>query len=195
MMADDKKNEDAQVEETKVEASEAEAAPAQEAVSEQAAPAPEAAAAFQRGEADFLQAPAQVAEALVAAGEATIVAEMAHEAGPIPYSSYSATRAVLDTQGEALGALIRAHVAASPSLRSINGTEPGRMASTASSSVGTRVPAKRPSFHPPASSLRSSASVRFATSSFLPRQTRRASVVRSNVASWMTTGTPSLVCR
>src|SRR4051812_160209 len=43
-------------------------------------PAPEAAEAFQRGEADFLQAPAQVAEALVAAGGAVIVAEMAREA-------------------------------------------------------------------------------------------------------------------
>ena len=86
-------------------------------------PAPEAAAAFQRGEADFLQAPAQVAEALVAAGGATIVAEMAHEAGPIPYSSYSATRAVLDTQREALGALIRAHVAALAWMRAATGAE------------------------------------------------------------------------
>ena len=86
-------------------------------------PAPEAAAAFQRGEADFLQAPAQVAEALVAAGGATIVAEMAREAGPIPYSSYSARRAVLDSQAEALGALIRAHVAALTWMRTATGAD------------------------------------------------------------------------
>jgi len=86
-------------------------------------PAPEAAAAFQRGEADFLQCPAQVAEAVVAAGDATIVAEMAHEAGPIPYSSYSARRAVLDTQAEALGALIRAHVSALAWMRAASGAE------------------------------------------------------------------------
>jgi NitT/TauT family transport system substrate-binding protein len=86
-------------------------------------PAPEAAAAFQRGEADFLQAPAQVAEALVAAGGATIVAEMAREAGPIPYSSYSARRAVLDSQAEALGALIRAHAAALTWMRTATGAD------------------------------------------------------------------------
>ena len=92
-------------------------------------PAPAAAEAFQRGEADFLQAPAQVAEALVAAacpdagGGATIVAEMAREAGPIPYSSYSARRVVLDTQGEALSALIRAHVSALAWMRAASGAE------------------------------------------------------------------------
>jgi NitT/TauT family transport system substrate-binding protein len=86
-------------------------------------PAPEAAEAFQRGEADFLQAPAQVAEALVAGGSAAIVREMAREAGPIPYSSYSAQRAVLDTQAEALGALIRAHVAALAWMRAATGAE------------------------------------------------------------------------
>jgi NitT/TauT family transport system substrate-binding protein len=86
-------------------------------------PAPAAAEAFQRGEADFLQAPAQVAEALVAAGSGAVMAEMAKEAGPIPYSSYSARRTVLDTQGEALGALIRAHVAALAWMRAATGAE------------------------------------------------------------------------
>ena len=92
-------------------------------------PSPAAAAAFQRGEADFLQAPAQVAEAVVAAacpdvgGDATIVAEMAREAGPIPYSSYSARRAVLDTQAEAISAFIRAHVATLAWMRSASGAE------------------------------------------------------------------------
>jgi NitT/TauT family transport system substrate-binding protein len=86
-------------------------------------PSPEAAAAFSRGEADFLQAPAQVAEALVAGGDATIVAEMAAEAGPIPYSSYSAMRAVLDTQTEALAAFIRAHAATLAWMQSVSGAE------------------------------------------------------------------------
>jgi NitT/TauT family transport system substrate-binding protein len=86
-------------------------------------PAPAAAEAFQRGEADFLQAPAQVAEALVAAGSGAVVAEMAKEAGPIPYSSYSARRTVLETQSEALGALIRAHVAALAWMRASSGAE------------------------------------------------------------------------
>lgn len=86
-------------------------------------PAPEAAAAFQAGEADFLQAPAQVAEALIADGGAAVVAEMAREAGPIPYSSYSARRAVLDAQPEAVSALIRAHVAALAWMREATGAE------------------------------------------------------------------------
>jgi NitT/TauT family transport system substrate-binding protein len=86
-------------------------------------PAPEAAEAFQRGEADFLQCPAQVAEALVAAGSATIVAEMGREAGPIPYSSYSARRVVLNTQAEAISAFIRAHVATLAWMRSVSGAE------------------------------------------------------------------------
>ena len=85
--------------------------------------APIAAQAFRRGEADLLQAPAQVAEALIAAGSATIVAELAREAGPIPYSSYSARRVVLDTQAEAIGALIRAHAAALAWMQSVSGAE------------------------------------------------------------------------
>ena len=86
-------------------------------------PAPAAVETFQRGEADFLQCPAQVAEALVAADSAVIVAEMAREAGPIPYSSYSARRVVLDTQAEAIGALIRAHAAALAWMQSVSGAE------------------------------------------------------------------------
>jgi NitT/TauT family transport system substrate-binding protein len=86
-------------------------------------PAPEAAAAFRAGRADFLEAPAQVAEALIADGSAVIVREMAAEAGPIPYSSYSARRAVLDGQAEALAAFIRAHVAALAWMRAASGSE------------------------------------------------------------------------
>jgi NitT/TauT family transport system substrate-binding protein len=86
-------------------------------------PAPDAAAAFQAGEADFLQGPAQVAEALIADGSGAVVREMAREAGPIPYSSYSARRAVLDGQPEALSALIRAHAAALAWMRAASGAE------------------------------------------------------------------------
>ena len=86
-------------------------------------PAPAAAEAFQRGEADFLQCPAQVAEALVADGSATIVREMGREGGPIPYSSYSARRAVLDSQAETIGAFIRAHVATLEWMRQASGAE------------------------------------------------------------------------
>jgi NitT/TauT family transport system substrate-binding protein len=85
-------------------------------------PAPEAAAAFLAGQADFLETPAQVAEALVDAG-AVIVREMGRETGPIPYSSYSAHRAVLDNQTEALSALIRAHAACLAWMRSVSGAE------------------------------------------------------------------------
>jgi NitT/TauT family transport system substrate-binding protein len=86
-------------------------------------PAAEAAAAFQAGEADFLEAPAQIAEALVATSGAVIVREMAREAGPIPYSSYSARRTVLDTLVEPLNALVRAHVAALAWMREATGGE------------------------------------------------------------------------
>jgi NitT/TauT family transport system substrate-binding protein len=86
-------------------------------------PAAEAAAAFQRGEADFLETPGQVAEALIADGSAHIVREMAREAGPIPYSSYSATRAVLDQQADAVRALVRAHVATLEWMRGASGAE------------------------------------------------------------------------
>ena len=86
-------------------------------------PAPEAAEAFQAGEADFLEGPAQVAEALIADGSGVVVREMAREAGPIPYSSYSARRAVLDGQAEALSALIRAHAAALAWMRAASGAE------------------------------------------------------------------------
>jgi NitT/TauT family transport system substrate-binding protein len=48
---------------------------------------------------------------------------MAREAGPIPYSSYSARRAVLDAQPEALTALIRAHAAGLEWMRGASGAE------------------------------------------------------------------------
>jgi NitT/TauT family transport system substrate-binding protein len=86
-------------------------------------PADQAADAFRRGEADFLQTPAHVAEALVGEGTAVVVREMAREAGPIPYSSYSAYRAVPDGQAEAVRAFIRAHVAALEWMRDASGAE------------------------------------------------------------------------
>jgi NitT/TauT family transport system substrate-binding protein len=86
-------------------------------------PAPEAAAAFRAGEADFIEAPAQIAEVLVAEGGAVIVREMAREAGPIPYSSYAARRSLLDEQAEPLSALIRAHAAGLAWMRGASGAE------------------------------------------------------------------------
>jgi NitT/TauT family transport system substrate-binding protein len=86
-------------------------------------PVDQAAAAFRRGEADFLQTPAHVAEALVAEGTAVVVREMAREAGPMPYSSYSAHPAVFVEESEALRALIRAHVAALEWMRGASGAE------------------------------------------------------------------------
>ena len=86
-------------------------------------PADEAAAAFRRGEADFLETPAHVTEALVAEGTAIIVREMAREGGPIPYSSYSAHRAVLDGQTDAVRAFLRAHIAALDWMRQASGAE------------------------------------------------------------------------
>jgi NitT/TauT family transport system substrate-binding protein len=75
-------------------------------------PAPEAAEAFRRGEADFLEAPGPIAEALVRDGAAVIVREMAAELGPLPYSSYCARPEFLEQQPERISALARAHIAA-----------------------------------------------------------------------------------
>lgn len=75
-------------------------------------PADEAAAAFRAGEADFLQAPAHVAEALVRDGSALILRAMAEELGPLPYSSYCAPPDVLAANAAAVAAVARAHVAA-----------------------------------------------------------------------------------
>ena len=75
-------------------------------------PATEAAEAFRRGEADFLEAPAQVAEGLVRDGAAVVLREMARELGPLPYSSYCARPDYLERAPEAIRALTRAHVAA-----------------------------------------------------------------------------------
>lgn len=86
-------------------------------------PAPEAAAAFRAGQADFLEAPAPFAEALIRDGAAVIVREMARELGPLPYSSYCARPEVLEQQPEAVSALIRAHVAALDWMRSASGAE------------------------------------------------------------------------
>lgn len=48
---------------------------------------------------------------------------MAREAGPIPYSSYSALRSVLDGQPDLIRALIRAHVATLEWMRGASGAE------------------------------------------------------------------------
>ena len=83
----------------------------------------EAAAAFRAGEADFLEAPAHIAEGLVRDGVAVIVREMARELGPLPYSSYCARPGLLEQQPDALSALIRAHVAALDWMRAVGGVE------------------------------------------------------------------------
>src|SRR5205823_4585778 len=86
-------------------------------------PAPEAAAAFQAGQAEFLETPAHIAEALVRDGAAVIRREMAREIGPLPYSSYCARPAYLNQQPEAVAALIRAHVAALRWMQAASGAE------------------------------------------------------------------------
>jgi NitT/TauT family transport system substrate-binding protein len=75
-------------------------------------PADQAAGRFRAGEADFLQAPAHVAEELVRDAAAVIVREMAREAGPLPYSSYCAMPDALERAPELFLALARAHVRA-----------------------------------------------------------------------------------
>jgi NitT/TauT family transport system substrate-binding protein len=85
-------------------------------------PADRATAMFRAGEGDFLQCQAHVAEELAADG-AVIVREMAREAGPVPYSSYSARRAVLTEQAEPISAFIRAHIATLAWMRAATGAE------------------------------------------------------------------------
>lgn len=86
-------------------------------------PAPAAAAAFRAGQAEFIEAPAHVAEELVRTGPAVILREMARELGPLPYSSYCARPAYLEQQPEAIRALVRAHVAALGWMRTASGAE------------------------------------------------------------------------
>ena len=85
--------------------------------------APEAAAAFRRGEADFLEAPAHIAEELVRDGAAVVLREMARELGSLPYSSYCARPAYLEEAPDAVEALARAHVATLSWMKSSSGTE------------------------------------------------------------------------
>ena len=86
-------------------------------------PATEAAAAFRAGRADFIEAPAQIAEALVRDGAAVVLREMASELGPLPYSSYCARPGYLEQAPEAVRALTRAHVAALRWMRTASGAE------------------------------------------------------------------------
>lgn len=86
-------------------------------------PSPEAAAAFRAGQADFIEAPAHVAEELVRDGAAVVLREMASEVGPLPYSSYGARPSFLEQEPEAITALVRAHVAALDWMASVDGTE------------------------------------------------------------------------
>lgn len=82
-----------------------------------------AAAAFRAGEADFIEAPAHVAEELVRDGVAIVLREMASEVGPLPYSSYAARPAYLERAPAAITALVRAHVAALAWMGSVDGAE------------------------------------------------------------------------
>jgi ABC-type nitrate/sulfonate/bicarbonate transport system substrate-binding protein len=84
-------------------------------------PSDQAAAAFRAGEADFLEAPAHIAEELVRDGAAVILREMAHEAGPLPYSSYCARPDVIEREPEVIAALARAHVEALRWMASVSG--------------------------------------------------------------------------
>lgn len=84
---------------------------------------PAAAAAFAAGEADFLEAPAHVVEALLRDGAGFVVREMASEVGPIPYSSYCARPDVFERQPELVSAFVRAHLAAQRWMRSVGGAE------------------------------------------------------------------------
>jgi NitT/TauT family transport system substrate-binding protein len=86
-------------------------------------PAAEAAARFEAGEGDFIQCPGQIAEALVMSGAGQVVAEMAIEAGEIPYSSYSASREFLEREPDAVRAFARAHSAALAWLRAASAAD------------------------------------------------------------------------
>jgi len=85
-------------------------------------PADEAARRFREGAADFLEAPANIAEALLRDG-AVLLREMARVAGPIPYSSYCTRLQVLNEQTELIAAVVRAHMAALRWMRTASGAE------------------------------------------------------------------------
>jgi NitT/TauT family transport system substrate-binding protein len=86
-------------------------------------PADQAAAAFRRGEADFLETPAHVAEELLRDGAAVLLRSMAEEAGALPYSSYCVRPEFLATEPAVVAALIRAHIAALAWLRTADGAD------------------------------------------------------------------------
>ncbi len=86
-------------------------------------PTDRAEAAFRGGEADFLEAPAHVAEALARDGAAVILRAMGEQTGPLPYSSYCAPPAVLRGRPELIAAVVRAHVAALRWMQTATGDE------------------------------------------------------------------------
>ncbi len=61
-------------------------------------PGPEAVAAFRAGRADFLEQPQPVIEELLAAGAGHLVASMGEATGPVPFTSYMTTPAVIERE-------------------------------------------------------------------------------------------------
>ena len=61
-------------------------------------PGPEAVAAFRAGRADFLEQPQPVIEELLAADAGHLVASMGEATGPVPFTSYMATPALIERE-------------------------------------------------------------------------------------------------
>jgi len=61
-------------------------------------PGPEAVAAFRAGRADFLEQPQPVIEELLAAGAGHLVASMGEATGPVPFTSYMTTPALIERE-------------------------------------------------------------------------------------------------
>jgi len=70
---------------------------------------PEAVAAFRAGQAEFLETGQPMAEELLAAGAAHLVASMGDATGPVPFSSYMTTPESLRTRPDLVLAFTRAH--------------------------------------------------------------------------------------
>jgi NitT/TauT family transport system substrate-binding protein len=71
-------------------------------------PGPEAVAAFRAGRADFLEQPQPVIEELLAAGAGYLVASMGEATGPVPFTSYMATPALIEREPDLLLRFTRA---------------------------------------------------------------------------------------
>ena len=82
-----------------------------------------ASAVYRAGGADYLLTQAHVAEELLQQSEAFLVRAMAHEAGPLPYSSYYASSGFLEREQALVAGFVRAHVAALAWMRQSTGAE------------------------------------------------------------------------